>query len=368
MGYIDMAKSSSLGHLVFDGNEITKGYLRIVNDTVVEVCDGERPRGCPKGLILPGFVNAHTHIGDSFAYPAPRKPVKELVAPPRGYKHRLLESASKETKAAGMRQSLEIMGDCGAALFSDFREEGIEGLTMLRGLLRPEHPRAVLLGRPVSEGVRSDEAEKILDASEGIGMSSVSDCPMDYLERLASLTRSRGRLFSIHFSEAHREDVDQVLSLRPDFVIHATSATSEDLESLASAKVPIVVCPRSNEFFGGLVNIPAMLAAGITIGLGTDNGMICRPDMFEEIRAAFRIASSRGRVSPLDVIRAATIEGRKILRADSNTTPAAQSDGDFVVVSVPGKDPLEELVTTAHASDVLAVVRRGKVRRPANWR
>ena len=353
---------------MFDGERVRKGYLRLEGDALAEVCDGDPPRGTQGGLIISGFVNAHTHLGDSFAYPAPRISMEDLVAPPGGYKHRALGSATAETKTNGMLQSLSIMSLSGTTVFSDFREEGLQGLMMLRGLLLPEHPRAILLGRPAAEDVLPGEVDRILEASEGIGMSSVTDCPKDLLKRLADSARSKGKLFSIHLSEGVREDVDQVLALRPDFVIHATNATNDDLIALAEAKVPVVVCPRSNEFFGNKVDIPRMLAAGVDVGLGTDNGMICRPDMFEEVKAAFRVSASMGNISALDVVLMATAQGRKILKADGNTTPPVEKERDFTVVKVPGKDPLRELVTTVEAMDVLAVVRGGKVRRPASWR
>jgi cytosine/adenosine deaminase-related metal-dependent hydrolase len=368
MGCFDRMKSTYLGDFVFDGERVRKGYLRLEGDSIAEVCEGDPPMGTRGELIFSGFVNAHTHLGDSFAYPAPRISMEELVAPPCGYKHRVLGSATTETKTDGMLRSLAIMSSSGTTVFSDFREEGLRGLTMLRGLLRPEHPRAILLGRPAAEEVLPGEVDGLLEASEGIGMSSVTDCPPDLLKRLADSARSRGKLFSIHFSEGVREDVDQVLALRPDFVIHATKATKDDLIALAEAKVPVVVCPRSNEFFGNKVDIPGMLAAGVDVGLGTDNGMICRPDMFEEVRAAFRLSAAMGGMSALDAVRMATTQGRKILKADGNTTPPVEKERDFTVVKVPGKDPLRELVTAVEATDVLAVVRGGKVWRPASWR
>ncbi len=368
IGSLGMVKSTNLGNIIFDGEKVAKGYLRLEHDEVVEVCHGDASAGGMKGLVLPGFVNAHTHIGDSFGYPAPRISLERLVTPPDGYKHRALTAATRQTKEAGMLQSLQTMSASGTTVFSDFREEGVKGVEMLRGILRPDHPRAVILARPFEEPTSQTEIEALLGSSDGIGMSSVADCPMDLLKLLSKSTRSRERLFSIHMSEAAREDVDSVLSLHPDFVIHATKATQSDLSALAYAKTPVVVCARSNEFFGNKVNIPGMISAGVRVGLGTDNGMICRPDMIEEMKAAFRISAAAGNITALDIVKAATVEGRKILKVDGNTTPAPQRGGDFTVVKVPGRDPLEELVTIVDSSDVLATVRGGKVRRPASWR
>lgn len=356
-----------MGNAIFDGTEVRKGYLRVEEDSVVEVCEGTPPAEAVPGLVLPGFVNAHTHIGDSFAYPAPRMPLERLVSP-CGYKHQSLKTAPMDLKLKGMTESLEVMASIGTSIFADFREEGLEGIRMLDRALRRNHPSAIKLGRPCSDEGDPQEISALLDMSEGIGMSAVSDHPVDLLKKVSSAARSRGKLFSIHLSESRREDVDAVLSLQPDFVIHATMATPGDLEALARAGVPVVVCPRSNEFFGLAGDVPEMLAAGLTVGLGTDNGMICRPDMFEEMKAAFRISAARGGVAPIEVVRMATVLGRKVLKAEGNTTGGAENEHDFTVVSVPGRDPLKELVTTVDSGDVLAVVRGRKVRRSAAWR
>lgn len=335
---------------------------------MIEVCHGDPPVNGRKGLVIPGFVNSHTHIGDTFAFPAPEMPLDRLVAHPDGYKHRILRSTSREVKTSGMLKSLDLMAACGVSIFSDFREEGIEGIRMLAELLRPYHPRAVLLGRPATAEASAGEVHALLDSSDGVGLSACSDLPFAFLKAVSELTKDQGKLFSIHLSEAVREDVDVALSLKPDFVIHATMATADDLTALAQSNTPVVVCPRSNEFFGLRVDIPRMLKAGLTVGLGTDNGMICAPDMFEEMKAAYRISGASGGMAPADVVRMATVHGRKVLKAEGNTTSGAKNQLDLTVVRVPGKDPLKELVTTTVSGNVLATVRGGKVRRSANWR
>ncbi len=358
-----LMKHANLGNTLFDGTKVRKGYLRIEGEFLAEICEGDPPSDAVRGLVLPGFANAHTHLGDSFAYPAPRLPPEKLVASPGGYKHQSLKSASKDLKMKGMLESLDAMVACGTSIFADFREEGVEGVRTLDGALRDGHPRAIRLGRPCSDEADDREIGVLLDVADGIGMSAVSDHPIELLERLSKLARARGKLFSIHMSESRREDVDAVLSLRPDFVVHATNAPPEDLAVLADAGIPVVVCPRSNEFFGIKIDIPRMVGAGLTVALGTDNGMISRPDMFEEMRAANRVSAAMGGIEPLEVVRMATVQGRKVLKAEGNTTAGAKNEDDFTVVKVPGDDPLRELVTTVGSGDVLAVVRGRKVRR-----
>jgi len=74
-------------------------------------------------IVLPAFVNAHTHIGDSIAKEAGGGlSLEELVAPPDGLKHRLLRQASTEEKIAAMHRSLEFMAEAGTAAHIEFRE------------------------------------------------------------------------------------------------------------------------------------------------------------------------------------------------------------------------------------------------------
>jgi cytosine/adenosine deaminase-related metal-dependent hydrolase len=65
-------------------------------------------------LVCPAFVNAHTHVGDSIAKEAGRGlTLEELVAPPDGLKHRLLEEASREELVGAMERSLRFMETAG---------------------------------------------------------------------------------------------------------------------------------------------------------------------------------------------------------------------------------------------------------------
>jgi cytosine/adenosine deaminase-related metal-dependent hydrolase len=80
------------GRVVVDDGEIVR-----IEEASVEGDD----------VILPAFVNAHTHIGDSIAKEAGEGlSLDELVAPPDGLKHRLLRAASHEEKVAAMGRSL----------------------------------------------------------------------------------------------------------------------------------------------------------------------------------------------------------------------------------------------------------------------
>ena len=72
------------GRVVVEDGEITT-----VEEASVESND----------VVLPAFVNAHTHVGDSIAKEAGEGlSLEELVAPPDGLKHRLLRDTSRDEK------------------------------------------------------------------------------------------------------------------------------------------------------------------------------------------------------------------------------------------------------------------------------
>lgn len=340
-----------------------EGYLRLEGDTVVETCLGKAPTSSAKAIVLKGFVNAHTHIGDSVGYPAPKGTVEELVAPPDGHKHRVLRSSSEREKVAGMRMSLGLMRASGTSLFIDFREEGLEGVRMLKDALSLDDPRALVLGRPSSSSIADSELGELLGSCDGIGMSAVRDWPLDFVARVSEKTRARGKIFSLHASETVRESVDQLLDLKPDFVVHMTKATEDDMAQCAEAGLPVVVCPRANKFFGLRPDLPLMLRSGLTVALGTDNCMITRPDILEEIKAAHRVSKPLGGISPLEAVSLAVFGGRKLLKGEGNISAEINIDDDLVAVRVRGEDPLRELVTSARSGDIMGVFKGGKVRR-----
>lgn len=348
--------------LTYDG--VVRGYLRIEENSVSEVCLGQAPSDSLKAIVVPGFVNAHTHIGDSVAFPAPKGSVEEIVGPPDGYKHRILRSAPRRSKIDAMQESIRLMSRTGTSAFVDFREGGLEGLKEFSDALTDDSPRSAVLGRPMGVECKRREVNAILDACNGIGMSAHRDWPMDFLRDVSRAAKSKKKMFALHASEVVREDMEQILDLGPSFLVHMTCALESDIAQCAREGLPIVVCPRSNEFFGLCPDISMMLRSGVTVGLGTDNCMVSRPDMLEELKAAYRLSKAKGGITPLEAVRLASFSGRKVLNANGNITTEIDVKDDLAVIGMGGDDPLRDLVTVGRSEDIKALVRGGKVR----WR
>ena len=226
--------------------------------------------GNEDGVIVPLFRNCHSHLGDTLARDDVPEglTLAELVGP-SGWKHEWLENNdTKVSILAGMR---EIIAS-GTGLVMDFREGGKAGLDKLDEL---EYPGTlILLGRPgKDEGLPGDNA----------GISSLADVG-DLSIELVRQARERNGLVGIHHSENEHEDIQAIIDLKPDFVVHMCHATDKDLRAVKSAGISIVVCPRSNSYFGNLPPLTKMVELGIDLGFGTDNGMLCTANVLDEIR------------------------------------------------------------------------------------
>src|SRR5439155_26918103 len=113
------------------------------------------------------------------------------------------------------------------------------------------------------------------------------------------------KIFAIHWSERLREALAKVRQLQPHFLVQMVHAADGDLGRCADARVPIVVCPRSNAFFGMTPDIPRMLRAGVELWLGTDNAMINVPSILREMEFAYRVARMKGEVPAREIVEMA---------------------------------------------------------------
>ncbi|WP_115863295.1 amidohydrolase family protein [Halorussus litoreus] len=297
-------------------------------------------------IIIPAFVNAHTHIGDSIAKEAGGGlSLDELVAPPDGLKHRLLRQASREEKVAAMHRSATFMQETGTASFLEFREGGVEGVYALREAVEGLDVEPVILGR---------ETVEAMEASEGFGASGARD---GEFSRERTATARAGKLFGIHAGERDAMDINPALDLDPDFLVHVVHPESLHLDRIEDSEVPVAVCPRSNLVTGVGVPPIAELVDRTTVALGTDNVMLNSPSMFREMEFAAKLAD----VSATEVLRMATRNGAKIAGLDWGVIEEGRPgkllvlDGDSDNLAG-AQDAVRAVVRRAGASDVERVV------------
>jgi len=310
---------------------IKKGYLGFQKNRIIEVGKGIPPKKpiC-KGLILPTFVNAHTHIGDSFIRKKHKKLPKnvEALVGPHGLKHRLLNEASDKEIVAGMKESLDIMMKTGTSHFCDFRENGTRGINQIKNALKNTNISSLILSRPDQLKYNKDEIETLLKNSQGIGASSISDWDYSELAKVAKHAKKRKKIFGIHASERIREDVDLILDLKPDFLVHMICATDNDFERVKDYNIPVVICPRANMFYGLKPNLKLIKKHEIDLLIGTDNAMLNPPNILDEIK---HLKKTYKEFSVQELLHFITYGPRKALNLD-DCILASNSKAEFTVL------------------------------------
>ena len=377
-----------------DDFEVREGCVVVEGGKIKEVCEsGESGEGraeregevkgevegevegevVAKGIVIPAFVNAHTHIGDSVAKEPDFLPLEALVGP-GGLKHKILAKTSYETLVAAMKETVEEIFATGTQLFADFREGGLAGVKALKDALAGGRLRVKIFGRPAGEGKESGEGKereedlnRLLEAVDGVGVSSVADCPLGELELLAEAARERGKMFALHAGERNAADIKGALELEPDFLVHLTKAEPQDFRRMQDRGVAAVVCVRSNLVTGaGLPPLPQMLEAGLTVGLGTDNVMLNSPNLFSEMEFVSKIF----RLDAREVLKMSTLGSAKVLGEEKFVgSIEAGKRANLVVVrddtpnmrGVRVRDAVKGVVRRATRNDIAAVIYEGEV-------
>ncbi len=313
-----------------------------------------------KGIVLPLFVNPHTHIGDSFIKGDLTGTIEEIVAPPDGLKHRLLAEATDDEVIDGMRNTLKLMTRSGTSHFIDFREGGVKGASLLyrASLDHPVHP--VVYGRPSGMGYDRKEIESLLKIVDGIGLSSISDWEPSLIEEMREHVRSSGRGFAFHASERVREDIDVILDLEPDFLVHMLEASDSDLERCADAHIPIVICPRSNAHYGKAPDLEVMVRSGVDLMLGTDNAMFSSPSLFDEMRFVRQMPNRKHRLSSGSILRMA-LNSRKLLKGQPVVSLDIGQPSEFLVLEWRGENPEKFIVERASEENISVVARERRL-------
>ena len=301
------------GYVYWDGS-FERGTLFINEDGIIEEFSKSRNEDYDlKGTLIPTFVNAHTHTGDSVVHGEPPHDLMACVGP-GGFKSRLLDSASGEEIVSAMNGAIKYMLMTGATHFVDFREGSVSGIkNLLKAIPEPAKPH--IFGRPSTPS----DIPEILKLAGGVSLSSISDYDAEFLRAVSMAVHSNDGRLAVHFSERIREDTEALLELKPHHVVHCIECTDEDLSVLNESRIPVVVTPRSNAHFFKYPDVRKMLDHGLKVALGTDNAMLSTPSIPSEMEYLYRMSLLRGTpVRPSEILRMATEVPRDIFGIEEN--------------------------------------------------
>jgi len=379
---------------------IQSGYAVIENGVFTKIGNGsiehdDNVHDAEGLLMIPGLINAHTHIADSIAKDiAADRSFNERIHPVYGIKRSILNKSKQKHLSTYMQAAALSMVKKGITTFADFREGAIDGITLLKNALNDVEIRCLGLGRveyyfdtdsaknnvDFPEDVKKT-AESVLRACDGFGISGANEYSKNALEYFAKTARSHNKLLGIHAAEALESckysmenfgssEVGRIVThMMPDFVVHMTNASDDDIKLVASKNIGIVVCPRANGVLGvGVPRIASMLKHNCTVAIGTDNVMLNSPDLFRELDYIWKVcrAVEHEFVSARELLKMVTVNAAKILKLDKLGCIAEKMIVDAVFIDThsldlePMHDPYTSIVHRASESSIKAVMIGGR--------
>ena len=323
--------------------------LKYIESTDVQIKNGifkkiskkisskEKSIDCSNLLLIPGFINSHTHIADSIGKDLSiDADVDSKIHPMIGLKQKLLKETSKKSLSKYIKNSAKSMIKKGITTFIDFREGGLDGVLLLKSALDNIPIRCIILGRIEHYNTKNEikqnmplpkehikQLTQLLKNCDGIGISGTNENSNSNLQSYAKTKKIR----AIHAAETKdsvntskkltaKSEIQRAMLLRPSFLIHMTFATKNDLKLAAKNTRGIVICPRANSSLAeGIPDISSMQKSGCNITIGTDNVMINSPDIFREMDYLWKVTMgmSQSRFEPKQILKMATVNAGKML-------------------------------------------------------
>jgi putative selenium metabolism protein SsnA len=373
VGSLDPASVAMADVLVEDGRVVTVGQ---------PIPDGVPRHDCAGGIVIPGNVNAHTHLYSALARgmtgrgPAPRSFLEIL----QRVWWRLDRALEPETiRASALAGGLEALL-AGTTTLVDHHASpsAVDGsLDIVAGALdelgirsvlcyeTSDRDRAAVTAAGLAENARFIEA---VDrgrwplAQAMVGAHASFTLGQSTLEACAALARRRRRGLHIHVAEDQIDERDalardgQRVVQRLDaagaldertLVAHGVHLDEAEIEVVRSAGATVVHNPRSN-LNNGVGHAPLALL-GERVALGTDG---IGADMFEEARAAYTgLRSIHVTTTPgwamARLARGAAVAGAAFGEAAmGRIEPGAPAD--LVVLDAPPPTPLDTSNLAGH--------------------
>jgi cytosine/adenosine deaminase-related metal-dependent hydrolase len=350
--------------LPVDQPPIADGYVAIDGGRIRAV--GSQPPDCGvvedlgDAVLMPGLVNAHTHLEFSgIAEPLGKPRVSlptwiRLVIGDRRRGDRDVGAAI----AAGLRESLS----CGVTTIGEIA-------TSPAALYVGEDPKPAVVQFQEAIGfsagrvdsVFSDLEQRLESAAAPAGLSPHAPYTVHprLLQRIVDLAKSRRVPIAMHLAESLEElqlletgdgpfrelleersmwdaeaiphrwrplDYLRMLAAAPrSLIIHGNYLMADEIEFLGRHGDPmsVVYCPRTHEYFRNTpYPLQTMLAAGVRIALGTDS-RASNPDL--DLLAELRhISNTMPGVMPEQLVRMATLSGAEALGLAGETGSLSQ--------------------------------------------
>ena len=382
-----------------DAPPIEGGIVRYEGGRIVEVAVGRAERHFAGAAIVPGFVNAHTHLEyANYAGFGDAMPFGPWITTHISRKRQLDAEAMLAVARLGALECLRS----GVTTVADYSFSGAAAqATADAGLRAIVYLEVFAVPAADAEEQWHEKRQRVEETPLvriGISPHAPYTCSLDTYRFCLSL----GVPVGTHLAESPHEtewflhgsgplaEIGMFLVpppgtrpvqalesvLGPDLLCaHCVEVDESDVALLAARDVPVAHCPRSNALLGcGVAPLTPLRAAGVRVGLGTDSPASTPSfDLFEELRAAVYAARARERradaLTAAEALALGTIDSARALRLDADVgtlTPGKRAD--LTVVSLAGspyhpvEDPAAAVVFGGSPDRVLETIVDGQTR------
>lgn len=379
---------------------VRNGIIAVVGpeETVLGAMPGAARLDAGGGLILPGFVNVHTHLAmtllrgladdltlkewlEDHIWPAERSFMNDHT----------VVLGTRLAAAECLRSGVTTVCDMyffGARVGEALAEIGMRALVS-EGIIDYPTPAAA----SPEDGLRlSRELLEIFRGHPLIRPAVAPHAPYSVsaanLARAADLAEEFDAPLMIHLAET-RQEVELLLEgkgMTPaayladlgilserTIAAHCVHISPDDLALLRELEVGVAANPVSNLKLGsGVAPLPQMIEAGLKIGFGTDGAASNNTlDLLRDAQLAsllYKGVTGNPTVIPArQLVELLTVGGAQVLGlADRIGTLAPGKEADIICIGVDGPhatpftDPFAHLAYSARASDVRHAVVRGR--------
>jgi cytosine/adenosine deaminase-related metal-dependent hydrolase len=357
----------------------------------------------PEAVILPGFVNAHSHLEYAvYAGFGDGVPFGPWIALHVERKQRLdlegMEAIARLGALDCLRSGITTVGDCSfsGAAATACAELGLRAIVYLEVFGADESPLAERF-EPMRERIAGTLSDRV---RLGVSPHAPYTCSLDLYRASANL----GLPVATHLAESEAETeflqtgsgswqaFAEMLVPPPGqtgiraladagllgphlLAAHCVQADAEEIALLAANDVAVAHCPRSNAILGcGVAPLTAIREAGVRVCIATDSPASTPSfDMFDELRAAVFAARARERrpdaLTAAEALELATLGGASALgMAEDTGSIAVGKWADLTVLSlagtpfVPWEDPVTATVLGGSPDRVVATLVSGETR------
>ena len=320
----------------------------------------------PGHVLLPGFVNAHTHASMSLLRGlADDMPLMQWLQEhiwPAESQH-----VNEEFVHDGTRLAMAEMLRCGTTCFSDMyffpdvtaRLAQEAGMRAVVGLIVLDFPTIwassadeyIEKGLVVNDRFRDDSL--VTTAFAPHAPYTVSDGTLQHVQTLVNELEIPVHMHLHETADEIKQSIEQY-SVRPIkrlkelglltpnlIAVHMTQLLDKEIEAIADNGVHVVHCPESNlKLASGFCPVSRLVQAGINVALGTDGAASNNDlDMGSEMRTAALLAKAvAGDASALEAMKAiemATLNGARALGLETETgSLIAGKSADIIAIDL----------------------------------